>query len=375
MHSVGAFSLCFFSAVGLQGWFSPDKGYALIKFVIFSIIVASLLSACAKSPTKSLMFNDSDSSLVWPPPPEKPRIKLIKVFKGAEDFLLPKGRVQSFFESLTGEHSQPLEFMAPAGIASDGDRFIYVADPSSRLVHRFDFLENEIIYLTHSGTEPLASPVGVALDSSGNFYVTDSVKAKVYKYNANAEYVGTLGEGIVDFLRPAGIAISSDDFKYVVDVLSNRVFVFDRHDSFVSDFPNSNYAKELSKPVNIAVDRDRNVYITDAFNFSVKMFDRAGNLLKVIGSVGDAPGSFSRPKGVAVDSDSHVYIVDANFDNFQIFNQMGQLLLYVGNTGKKPGQFFMPNGIYIDRDDRIYVTDSYNQRIQIFQYIKEQPSK
>lgn len=341
---------------------------------LLALLLLFLVSACAKSPAKTLFFTDSTSTEVWPPPPEQPRVKLVKVFKGAEEFLAPKGKIQSFFESITGEQSQPLEFMAPAGIVSDGERFIYVADPSSRLVHRFDFLDNEIIYLTHAGTEPLASPVGVALDNNGNCYVTDSVKAKVFKYNANAEYVGVLGEGVTDFQRPAGIAIARNDYKYVVDVLANKVLVFDQHDRFVSDFPNTFQSQSLNKPVNITVDKNNNVYLTDSFNFAVKMFDNKGDLLRVMGSIGDGPGSFSRPKGVAVDSDSHVYIVDANFDNFQIFNQMGQLLLYVGSTGKKPGQFFMPNGIFIDREDRIYVSDSYNQRVQIFQYIKEQTS-
>lgn len=329
------------------------------------------MSACAKPPTGPLILNDPALTQVWPQPPEQPRIRLIKVFKGAEEFLPHRGKIQSFFETVTGEHTQPFEFMAPAGVVSDGERFMYVADPSARLVHRFDFLEKEIIYLTHAGKEPLASPVGVAIDSNGNCYVTDSVKAKVYKYNSEAEYVGILGEGVIDFQRPAGIAVAKNDFKYVVDVLSNKVFIFDKDDKFVSDFPNITHFKDLNKPVNIAIDKDNNIYITDAFNFSVKVFNSKGNFLKVIGSVGDAPGSLARPKGVAVDSESHIYIVDANFDNFQIFNNIGQLLLYVGNTGKNPGQFFMPNGIFIDREDKIYVTDSYNQRVQIFQYLKE----
>jgi sugar lactone lactonase YvrE len=347
----------------------------MLRFaILLMLLMTVMLSACGHSPTKSAFFSDPTLTAVWPPPPEQPRIRLIKVFKGADEFLAPKGRMQSFLEAITGEQSQPYEFMAPAGIVSDGERYIYVADPSSRLVHRFDFLENEITYLTHSGTDPLASPVGVALDSNGNCYVTDSVKAKVYKYNSDAEFVGVLGAGIVEFQRPAGIAIAMNDYKYVVDVLANKVLVFDQSDRFISDFPNTVTIQNLNKPVNIAVDRNNNVYVTDSFNFSVKVFDSKGNLLRVIGNIGDSPGSFSRPKGVAVDSDAHIYIVDANFDNFQIFNQMGQLLLYVGSTGKKPGQFFMPNGIFIDREDRIYVSDSYNQRVQIFQYIKDEVS-
>jgi sugar lactone lactonase YvrE len=332
------------------------------------------LTGCSQKVKGTQLLNDPSLNIVWPPPPEQPRIKLLKVFRGAGEFVAKKSRMQSMFDSITGERELPVELMAPAGIVSDGDRYIYVADPSARLVHKFDILENEVTYLTHSGNEPLASPVGVALDSYSDCYVTDSVKAKVYKYNSKGEYVGSLGEGEVEFQRPAGIAIGRNDFKYVVDVLANKVVVFNQKDKYVKDFPSIG-SQVLNRPVNVAVDNNNNIYITDAFSFSVKIFDNNGNLLNSIGRIGDTPGSFARPKGVAVDSESHIYIIDANFDNFQVFDQLGQLLLYVGSTGKKPGQFFMPNGIFVDQEDRIYVSDSYNQRIQIFQYIKEQAKK
>ena len=334
-----------------------------------------LLAGCSHPGAKSEFFKDSALSAVWPPSPEQPRVKLLKVFTGAEEFVAPKSAFNTLFEAITGESPQPVGFMTPAGIVSDGDRYIYVADPSARLVHKIDFIGNEVTYLTHSGTEPLASPVGVALDSSGNCYVTDSVKAKVYKYSPKGEYLGILGSGSVEFKRPAGIAIGRNDYKYVADVLQNKITIFDSRDSFLRDFPDPEHAKDLNKPVNIAVDPAGYVYVTDAFNFAVKIFDPSGKLVRSIGSAGDGPGTFARPKGVALDSESHLYIIDANFDNYQIFDQEGRLLLYVGGTGKKPGQFFMPNGIFIDNEDRIYISDSYNQRMQIFQYLKEKKPK
>jgi DNA-binding beta-propeller fold protein YncE len=329
------------------------------------------MSGCSGQKIKTEYFSDYSLTNVWPEPPEQPRIKLLKIYKGVEEFAGQKSKLSSLFESLTGERDLQFSLMTPAGIASDGDRYIYIADPSARLVHKVDILENEVTYLTHTKHDPLASPVGVALDSDGNCYVTDSVKAMVFKFNSKGEYVGNLGAGVVDFLRPAGITIGRNDYKYIADVLKNKITVFDDKDRYLMDFPEPAEAKELNKPVNMAVDSKGNVYVTDAFNFMVKIFDNKGKLVRSIGSVGDGPGSFARPKGIALDSDGNIYVTDATFDNFQIFNQSGQLLLYVGSTGKKPGQFFMPNGIFIDHEDRIYVSDSYNQRVQIFQYIKE----
>lgn len=344
----------------------------MAKCLLHSVVLLTfLLSGCATQRASSEFFRDPALTNVWPQPPEQTRIKLLKVYKGPEEFAVPKSKVSRLFEVITGESPPQVGMITPAGVVSDGDRFLYVADPSARLVHKVDFIDNEVTYLTHAGVEPLASPVGVALDSDGNCYVTDSIKAKVFKYNTKGEYLGALGDGVTEFQRPAGIAVGRNDYKYVADVLSNRITVFDNRDRFVRDFPDAADAKELNKPVNIAVDAKGHVYVTDAFNFAVKIFDDTGKLIRTIGSAGDGPGTFARPKGVALDSDGDIYVIDANFDNFQIFNQLGQLLLYVGNTGKKPGQFFMPNGIFIDHDDRIYISDSFNQRIQVFQYVKD----
>jgi len=334
-----------------------------------------LTAGCSHQGAKADFYKDSVAAQVWPLPPEQPRIRLLKVFSGSDEFVETKSSLKTVLRAITGENPESVGFITPAGIVSDGDRYIYVADPSARLVHKIDFIDNEVSYLTHSGDEPLASPVGVALDSSGNCYVTDSVKAKVYKYSQKGEYLGILGNGAVEFQRPAGIAIGRNDYKYVADVLLNKIQIFDNKDRFVRDFPDEEHAKELNKPVNVAVDPAGNLYVTDAFNFSVKVFDQSGKLVRTIGMAGDGPGTFSRPKGVALDSESHLYIIDANFDNYQIFDQQGRLLLFVGTTGKEPGQFFMPNGIFIDREDRIYISDSYNQRIQIFHYLKEEKSK
>lgn len=345
------------------------------RFSFFLLVFILFINGCSHQGSKADFFTTPALNEVWPPAPEQPRIKLLKVFTGAGEFVAPKSAFNTLFEAITGETPQPVGFMTPAGLVSDGERYIYVADPAARLVHKIDFVANEVAYITHSGEEPLASPVGVALDSSGNCYVADSVRDRVFKYSQDGEYLGVLGGGSVEFQRPAGIAIDRHDQKYVADVLLNKILVFDNKDRFVRDFPGQDHRSDLNKPVSLAVDPDGHVYVTDAFNFTVKVFDQSGTLVRSIGSVGDGPGTFSRPKGVALDSEGHIYSIDANFDNFQIFDQEGRLLLFVGRTGKKPGQFFMPNGIFIDSENRIYISDSYNQRVQIFQYLREQKSK
>lgn len=326
-----------------------------------------LLAGCVSAPP--LPMRDAKVRLVWPRRPERPRIEYLRDIKSPEEVLPEKGRVARFVEYFTGEHTGDVgDFVTPYGITTSGGDVIYVADPGARVVFRLDLAKREVTPISEAGDVPLLSPVGVALDSEGHLYVTDSILDRVFKFNAKGEYLGEL-KG--KFERPAGIAINSRGEKFVVDVLAHKLKVYDKDDRFERDFPPAGEGGALNLPSNVAIDRDNNVYLTDSLNFTIKMYDREGKFLGKVGQIGDSPGFFARPKGVAVDSVGHIYVVDASHSNFQIFNRKGRLLLYVGGEGGGAGEFSLPSGIFIDRSDRIFVVDTYNRRIQIFRYLKE----
>lgn len=331
-------------------------------------LMCLLVSACAG--IEPVTLRDPKVNMVWPLPPDPPRIRFLREITGPEEIVPSKGKMQRLVEMVTGEKRLMLDFFAPYGIATNNDSVIYVTDPSAGIVHRYDLARRDVSYIVQAGEEPLASPVGVAVDDQENLYVSDSVNAKVYKFSKKGEFIREL-RGTKAFLRPAGVAINSLGEIFVVDALAHKLYVFNRDDSFNRDFPREVSGEELNSPSNVAIDRLDHVYVTDSMNFVIRAYDRDGNLLKDIGGIGDAPGSFARPKGVALDSDQHIYVVDANHDNFQIFDQGGRLLLFVGKNGKGAGEFYLPSGIFIDKHDRIFVSDTYNHRIQIFQYLKE----
>lgn len=346
----------------------PEKKAYVASAKVLCVAAAVVVAGCAIA--NPLNMRDATLDMVWPPPPNPPRIRYLREINGPAAVIPEKGRLTRFVELVTGESKANIGFYAPYGIVSDGEALIYVADTSVGLVHRYDLATREVSYIFQAGEERLASPAGVALDRSGNLYVTDSVNAKLYKFNRNGEFLREL-HGDRKFQRPAGIAVNSQGEKYVVDVLAHKLYVFGNDDRFLREFPHVESGEPLKYPSNVAVDRQDNVYVTDSMNFAVRIYDHDGVLRRSLGEIGDAPGSFARPKGVAVDSDRHIYVVDANHGNFQIFDQEGKLLLYVGRNGSKPGEFNLPSGIFIDGKDRVFVSDTFNHRIQIFQYMKE----
>ena len=348
-----------------------DLGISIKNIVHITVLaLVVFLGACSVFHGPPFPLEDETIHVVWPQSPETAKIKLLRVISGPETILPERSKFQKLVESITGEYDVSQGFSTPAGIAADGERFIYIADTAARMVHRYDLQTREVSYITSAAGDPFASPIGVAVDREGSVYVTDSVLCKVFKFNQHAEFVGLLGKGVVEYKRPAGIAVSDSGEKYVVDVLARKLIVFDKNDNLIGDFPSLAERNDLVRPINVAVDKHGRVYVTDSLSFEVKVYSKEGKLQRKIGQIGDAPGSFARPKGVALDSDGHIYSVDANFDNFQIFDSEGRFLMYVGKTGIKFGEFYLPNGIFIDQKDRIYVSDSYNRRIQVFQYLK-----
>ena len=350
--------------------------------VLLSLLLAFSLSAADQTPRgKSKKAEPEPANLVWPGPPERPRIRFVALIQGADD--VTGKRKLTFVERVSGRspEREQLRLRKPYGVAVDQRGKIYVADPEQRGVLVFD-RENRTASLRKGNAQfPLFLPICVAIDNDGRMFVSDSFAAQVVVFDPSGKPVAAFGKG--SFKRPGGLAINAErGWLYVVDVKRNEVLIFDlRSFAMVRAFGGASQTGEfepgtLSGPTNIALDSSGRVYVTDTFNCRIQVFDAAGRFVRGFGAQGLRPGSFVRPKGIGIDREGHVYVVDAGFNNFQIFTPEGKPLLFVGSGGDAPGQFLLPAGMAIDHQDRIYVTEQrpVGSRLQIFEFLPEQPA-
>lgn len=340
-------------------------------FLCFLLCIPVLCSSCAGTENNAtdISENYKASSLFWPPPPQQPRIQMVKTLSGSRDMGVSKSWLMKALDSLLGKEDAQ-EMLRPYGVYADLNR-VYVTDPGSSSVHVFDLRHRQVMQIASFQKDRFISPIGIAADKTGNIYISDSLLRRVIICDKEGKYLYEIGSPEY-FARPAGIAID-DERIYIVDTHGHKVLVFSVRDArFLFQFGKNGTAKgEFHYPTHIFAGRDGFIYVTDSLNFRIQIFDRNGSFVSSFGKLGDGTGDLSKPKGVAVDSEGHIYVSDAHFDNVQIFDRTGRLLLVVGKSGRREGEMFLPAGVYIDTRDRIYVADSYNRRVQIFQYLKE----
>jgi len=342
--------------------------FSRISSLHFACLAALLLTACASQP----QVTSTEPLPVWPAPPEAPRIAYIQSISQPEDLGINKGFFTKIYEFVVG--SSDLRLIRPMAVIVTADGTIYVADPGSHGVHKFDIRQKQHSLIQRKDDQPLPSPVGLAIGSEGDVYVSDSALGEVFVIKPDAKTaIPLLLEKPVP--QPTGIAFDSAGKRlYIVDTSGHQIRIVSADGKQLSAFGRrGNGNGEFNFPTMIWRDKDGRLYVTDSLNFRVQIFDSEGHFLGLFGRHGDATGDLSHPKGITTDRSGHVYVTDSMHHALQIFNRDGDVLLSIGSRGRGPGEFWLPAGAFMTDDDHLYIADSYNQRIQAFKYMGDKP--
>lgn len=337
-----------------------------IALVLGVLIAASGLTAGASDKQKAA---PSRPTLVWPLPPDPPRIRFVAEYHGVDDFKKKSRWKSMLLGPDTQEHVDQL--MKPYGVAAARDGRVFVTDTAARRVFVFDPHAKSVEFIGEKGPGKISKPVGVALDDADRVFVADATLKRVFGFGADGAMAIAIGQD-GELQNPSGLAIDRERRQlYVADAKKHQVLCYASTDGrFIRAIGKRGVnAGEFNFPTNLTVDRQGRLYVADTLNFRIQVFEADGTFVKSIGSQGDGPGHLNRAKGVGVDSDGHIYVADTSFNNFQIFDGEGQILLFVGSTGSGPGEFLLPAGLFIDDEDRIYVADQGNARVQVFQRV------
>ncbi len=245
---------------------------------------------------------------------------------------------------------------SPGGLAVDASGNLYIADADNQIIRKIapDGTATTLAGQTGltgssdgAGTyASFSSPLGLALDKSGNLYVADT------------------GNETIRVITPAG----------VVSTLAGQTGVTGAANGVGTN-------ATFSNPTAVAVDGSGNVYVADAGNSMIRVIAPGGGVSGFAGLAGN-PGaadglgtnaSFSSMNGLAVDAAGNVYVADTYNQTIRMITPAG-LVATVGGSAGAAGSadgvgtnalFSHPSGIAVDSAGRVYVADAFNNTIRV----------
>lgn len=258
------------------------------------------------------------------------------------------------------------EFWSPGGVEIDSSGNIFVSEDSPNRIQKFDSSGNFITML-----EGVYGPLSIASDQSGNIWVTKGNEG-MFDYVIAAKYNPPLSVQL-DTIEKSGavardIALDSSGNIYITDITEDAVHKFDSDGNYVASFGSTGSGDDqFSNPLGIYIDELDNIYVVDNVNDRIQILDTSGNFIAHWGVSGINEGEFDNPYGIAMDSEGYLYITDLGSENrIQKFSTAGVYQDEFLDFESYP--IGVSEGISFDGDDIAYfinvITDAYSYSVE-----------
>jgi len=281
-------------------------------------------------------------------------------------------------------------FNQPTAVAIDRSGNLYVADTMNDAIR---VIERNYVY-----------------DTSGNVKAIQGI-AQTFVGNGPSNSLDTVsaGTGTGALLQnPRGVAVDSDGRVYVSDTGNNRICkvisggILETIAGAASLAGPLIYRKgfingtgteaSFNSPTALCVDLKGNIFVSDTQNNAIRKITPSGKVSTVAGNGQPfykegrkTQAGFSFPTGICVDLDNVLYVADSSNNVIRRITNEGAVLPVVGSPEQKSGNidgygaidpnralvpfpkratFYRPSAICVGRDGILFVADTLNNRIR-----------
>jgi sugar lactone lactonase YvrE len=253
-------------------------------------------------------------------------------------------------------------------------------------------------------------PNGIAIDSSGNVFVADTLNCLIRKITAGgivSTFAGGGSGGVFcGYVNGVGTgAWFSTPNSIAIDPVTGNMFVADSDNNLirkitpggtVSTFAGggsasgtaSGYAAgtgtsaKFNYPVGIAIDASGNVFVADYINSLIRKITNVGVVSILAGGSGingyvDATGTnarFFNPQGIAIDASANVFVADSGNNLIRKITSGGLVSTLAGGGGNTASGFVDATGtnakfgspvcVAVDTSGNVFVADAGNNIVR-----------
>ena len=288
-------------------------------------------------------------------------------------------------------------FYHPEGITVDIFGNVYVADTDNQTIRKITpgGLVTTLAGVAGSngnmdGIGRAASfnwPSGVAVDGTGNVYVTEIFNYDVRKITPAGVVTTLAGQagssGNADglgsdarFTDPGGVAVDAWGNIFVADTYNDRICKITPAGMVTTLRMADGTAAYFYRPQKLGLDVVGNVYVSDSLHHRILRLTTAGDLTTFANLPIDLPledpASVPYADGVAVDALGNVYVADTGNSAVRKITQSGVMTTVAGfgpGFGSTDGvgsvaRFFYPAGVAADGAGNVYAADMANHTIR-----------
>lgn len=333
-----------------------------------------------------------------------------------------------------GSAAVSAEINFPSSMVLDTAGNLYIADQANYRIRKVDTSGN-ISTIAGTGTKgdtgdtkaatsaEIGSIGGIAVDSSGNVYITDTAQNVIRKISSSGIITLLAGTGTAGFSgdttaytiaynaannittvalasaaeisAPTGIAVDSKGNVFFSDTGNHRIreifaadstittIAGDGNGAYYGDGAGAIYS-EINHPTSMVFDASDNLYFADSLNHRVRRIAVGGGTITTIAGAGEpgfsgdgglaANALLHYPESVALDSTGNLYIADFINNRVRMVTP-GGLISTIAGSGKfgssgdggaaLDARMYFPCGVAVNASGNVYVIDSLNNRIRL----------
>jgi NHL repeat-containing protein len=258
----------------------------------------------------------------------------------------------------------------PWGVAVDGSGDTWVTDRVNNRLLEYDKNGTFVRQTGGPAESPIKEPRLIDVAPNGNLLVAEVTAKRIRQFTQAGTPIASITNS--SFVEPFGVAVGPEGTIWVTDISAKKIFQYKEDGSLIRSF-NSPALGSTDKPLGIDVDEFGNGWVAIQGSNRVVELSPTGAELFSFGSGGTEAGKLNGPQDVEIAPSGNILVSDGSNNRVQIFKPDGRFLRQFGSSGTANGQFNELRGIAIGPENQLVVADAGNKRVARWTHADQDP--